>query len=260
MKIGVIGLGLIGGSIFKFLEESLEYEVLGISHSQNGKKNNITNDLNDLRNCEIVFVCLPMNKVLNVLDELEPILSKDAIVTDVCSVKEFVNKKKYSYNFIPGHPMAGTEFSGFENSFKELFENTKWVLCVKEDKKVKKLVDLISKMGAKPIFTTCENHDEAVALVSHMPMVVSQALFKAIKHNDLAMQLASSGFRDMTRLALSSEEMAVDMVNFNNKNIERAILKLYSQIGDLIKENYSDKIKEIKENRIKMYKNGKNII
>ena len=92
-------------------------------------------------------------------------------------------------------------------------------------------------------------------------MVVAQALFKATADNKLALKLASSGFRDMTRLALSNEEMAVDMVNMNHKNIEQAILKLYSSVGDLIGGNYKKEIAEIKQQRNKMYdKNGKNIL
>ena len=116
-------------------------------------------------------------------------------------------------------------------------------------------------MGAEVVFADAREHDEAVAMISHMPMVVAQALFKATEGNDLALKLASSGFRDMTRLALSNEEMAIDMVNMNHKNIEQAILKLYSSVGDLIGKNYASEIEKIKIQRQKMYdQNGKNIL
>ena len=92
-----------------------------------------------------------------------------------------------------------------------------------------------------------------------MPLLLAQALFYTVKDNELALKLASSGFRDMTRLALSNEEMAVDMVNMNHKNIEQAILKFYSSVGDLIGKNYVKEIEKIKIQRQKMYdKNGKN--
>ena len=265
MQIGVVGLGLIGGSIFKALE-TLNYDVVGVSNSQNRLQENISDDFNILKNCEIVFVATPMNKTLDVLQKLEEYLPKEAVVADTCSLKEFVSNKKYNYTFIPTHPMAGTEFKGFEHSFKELFEGAKWVVCNQglaqsTNNSLAELIYIIEQMGAEVIFAEAKEHDEAVAMISHMPMVVAQALFKTTKDNNLALKLASSGFRDMTRLALSNEEMAIDMVNFNHKNIEQAILKLYSSIGDLIDKNYTNEIKKIKNQRQKMYdKNGKNIL
>lgn len=256
MKIGVVGLGLIGGSIFKALSEF--HEVIGISNSQKNSQENITDDLNALKDCEIVFVATHMNKIIKILDELNEILNEDTIVADVCSLKEFVCQKEYKYNFIPTHPMAGTEKTGFENSFKELFQGTKWVICKKQCPE--NLKKVIKQTGAEIIFASPKEHDEAVALISHMPMVISQALFKSVQNNPLALHLASSGFRDMTRLALSSNEMANDMVNMNYQNIQNSILKLYASVGDLIKNDYKHEICEIKQQRLKMYKDGKNIL
>lgn len=256
MKIGVVGLGLIGGSIFKALSEF--HEVIGISNSQKNSQENITDDLNALKDCEIVFVATHMNKIIKILDELNKILNEDTIVADVCSLKEFVCQKEYKYNFIPTHPMAGTEKTGFENSFKELFQGTKWVICKKQCPE--NLKKVIKQTGAEIIFASPKEHDEAVALISHMPMVISQALFKSVQNNPLALHLASSGFRDMTRLALSSNEMANDMVNMNYQNIQNSILKLYASVGDLIKNDYKHEICEIKQQRLKMYKDGKNIL
>ena len=258
MKIGVVGLGLIGGSIFKKLIQ-LNYEVIGISNSQNGKEPNITNDITALKDCEVIFVATPINKTITKLKEIEQCVNADTIVTDCCSLKEFLTREKYNFKFIPSHPMAGTEFQGYENSFAEMFEGAKWVLTPIEDTETKKLEDLIIELGATPIKTTPTEHDKAVALISHMPMVISQALMETIKDNDLAQKLASSGFRDMTRLALSNTEMAEDMVNYNHQNIEQSILKMYSILGDLIK-NYPKKIIDIKQRREKMYKNGKNLL
>ena len=251
MKIGVLGLGLIGGSIFKNLIGQ-GFDVVGVSASQNGE--NITSDWSILKSCEIVFVCTPMNKCLETLDKLEEILPPSTIVTDVCSLKCFVCKKARSYKFIPSHPMAGTEKKGFENSFPAMFSGAKWVLTpVYGNDGVDILTDLINKMGAEIIITTPDKHDEAAALISHMPLVIAQALYLTASDNELALKMASSGFRDMTRLALSNEEMAVDMFNMNSKNIETAILKLYKSVGELTKENYPKKIAEIKQKRSKMF-------
>lgn len=249
MKIGVAGLGLIGGSIFKDLK-ALGYDVIGVSKSQKGE--NIYDNYEVLKTCNLVFVCSAMNKTLEILDKLEDILSPDTVVTDVCSLKEFVCRKSRPYKFVPSHPMAGTEHKGFENSFDGLFKGAKWVItpCFGESKE---LVEIIKQLGATPVITTPEKHDEAAAMISHMPMVIAQALFLAASENPLALEIASSGFRDMTRLAMSNEEMAYDMVKMNSTNIEHSILKLYKAVGELTGGNYPAIIHDIKSKRSKMF-------
>lgn len=286
MKIGIIGLGLIGGSLFKDLRK--KYDVIAVSKSQNGE--NIYKTYDVLKDRDLVFVCTPMNKTLSVLDELENILSPETVVTDVCSLKKFVCQKQRPYKFIPSHPMAGTEHKGFENSFEGLFKDASWVVTpsprpleqASEGCKVKPypfiasavigereefvneqseftnsgeglLLEVINFLGAKPVFTTAEKHDEAVALISHMPMVIAQGLMLTAKDNPLALEIASSGFRDMTRLALSNEEMACDMVSMNSQNIEQAILKLYKSVGELTNGDYPKTIAEVKNIRSKMF-------
>lgn len=246
MKIGIIGLGLIGGSLFKDLRKN--YDVIAVSKSQNGE--NIYKTYDVLKDRDLVFVCTPMNKTLSVLDELEGILSPETVVTDVCSLKKFVCQKQRPYKFIPSHPMAGTEHKGFENSFEGLFKCAKWVITGEENPL---LTEVINFVGAKPVFTTAEKHDEAVAMISHMPMVIAQGLMLCAKDNPLALEIASSGFRDMTRLALSNEEMACDMVSMNSQNIEQAILKLYKSIGELTNGDYPKTIAEVKNIRSKMF-------
>jgi prephenate dehydrogenase len=249
MKIGVVGLGLIGGSIFKDLKK-LGYDVVGVSQSQQGES--IYKGYESLKSCEVVFVCSAMNKTLAILDKLETVLPETTVVTDVCSLKEFVCQKERPYRFVPSHPMAGTEHKGFENSFEGLFNGAKWVVTpVFGESDV--LIELIKKLGAKPVVTTPKQHDEAVALISHMPMVIAQAIFQTAETNPLALEIASSGFRDMTRLAMSNTEMANDMVQMNSENIQTAILKLYKAIGDLTSSDYLEQVEKIKSNRQLMF-------
>lgn len=249
MKIGVVGLGLIGGSIYRDLIK-LDYEVIAVSQSQNGV--GIYKNYDVLKTCDIIFVCSAMNKTLEILDKLEQIVFPDTIVTDVCSLKQFVSKKKRPYKFIPSHPMAGTEHQGFENSMEGLFKGKKWVLTPVWGSD-ENLVEIITQLGAKVIITTPEKHDEAAALISHMPMLIAQAIFKTAQDDELAMQMASSGFRDMTRLAMSNVEMANDMIEMNSDNIQTSILKLYKSIGDLTNSDYLAQINEIKLNRQSMF-------
>lgn len=267
LKIGIVGLGLIGGSIFKALC-ALKCDVTAISKSNQTIKKaqecspKVSKSLVNLKDCDIVFVCTPMNQTNEILDKLETILPQSTIVVDTSSLKRFVCNKKRPYKFIPSHPMAGTEFSGFNNSFETLFTGAKWVITPFEDTKAsdtKKVTDIIKALGAKPIITTPKEHDEAVALISHMPMLIAQALFKTAKENHLALKLASSGFRDTTRLAMSNEEMAQDMVNMNYDNIQNSVLKLYSAVGELLSKDYPAQIKDIKKERQAMYVDGKNV-
>ena len=244
MKIGVVGLGLIGGSIFKNL--SSKHLVIGISRSVKGE--NITTDYNALKNCDVIFVCTPMNATLQVLDKLNEILSPQTIVTDVCSIKSFLTKKTYSFKFIPSHPMAGTEHSGWDNSDANLFNGAKWAITPLNEEVLPEqdiLESLIKEMGADAIITSVEEHDKAVALISHMPMVVAQALCENIRNNKLAQTLASTGFKDTTRLALSNIEMANDMVCLNKENIDSAIDSLNDSIANLLNTDYFIKSNEI---------------
>ena len=254
MKIGVIGLGLIGGSIFKNLLEGKKYDVIGISRSVN--EYNVSNDYNNLKECDLVFVCTPMNVTPAVLDKLENILNENTIVTDVCSLKEFISKKNYKFKFIPSHPMAGTEHQGWEYAFPDLFEGATWAVTPKENTNIEDfniLKSVIENLGARTLITTPQEHDKAVALISHAPMLIAQALCKNIENNELAQKLASSGFRDTTRLAMSNVEMANDMIIMNSDNIEQSILKLYNSIGELTKKDYQLQIEQIKNERSKMF-------
>ncbi len=269
MKIGIVALGLIGGSILKSLSNK-NFEIIVVSQNKDTLEkaktfvDKCTDKLEDTRDCDLVFVCTPINNTLETLDKLEKIVRSDCIVTDVASVKEFVMEKERPYKFVGSHPMAGTEFSGFDASFKELFKEAKWVLtpgdnASKED--IKKLSDIIELTGAKTIISNAKEHDKAVALISHMPMLISQALFDVASKNELAMKLASSGFRDMTRLAMSNTTMADDMLNFNKDEIDSAIQTLEESIQNLKNKNYLETIVKIKSSREKMYsKEGKNLI
>lgn len=257
MKVGVIGLGLIGGSIFKRLSNRSnveKYDLVGISRTL--KQSCVSDDYNNLKGCDVVFVCTPMNKTIGVLEKLNDILDSKTIVTDVCSLKEFVTKNNYNFKFIPSHPMAGTENSGWENSFSELFENATWAITPIDDTSIEDfnlLKGIIADLGANTIMTTPREHDRAVALISHAPMVIAQALCKNIEENELAQKLAASGFRDTTRLALSNVEMANDMVIMNKQNITDAIELLNDNIDELMESDYINKVEKIKEFRQELY-------
>ena len=267
MKIGIVSLGLIGGSLFKCLART-NHEIYAVTTNketfEKAKKYSpfVSAELSSLKDCEIVFVASPINKTVEMLDALENVVNKNCIVLDCASVKEFVMKKERPYKFIGSHPMAGTQFSGFDAAFKELFDGAKWVLtplnAEKED--IDKVEKIIKSTGAEIIITNAKEHDHAVALISHMPLLLAQALFNSAKDNKLALKLASSGFRDMTRLATSNLEMAEDMKNYNGENIELALDLLASSLNELKNTKDSKIFTDIKSMRSSMYSSeGKNI-
>lgn len=112
---------------------------------------------------------------------------------------------------------------------------------------------LIEDLGAKTIMTTPREHDKAVALISHAPMLVAQALCKNIENNELAQRLASSGFRDTTRLALSNVEMANDMIVMNNENIRDVVSLLDTNINKILENDYKKQAEKIKDFRSNLY-------
>jgi len=262
-KVGILGLGLIGGSILKGLYKLNKYELFAVSKSSynlavpycavSGA------DISILADCDIVFVCSKMSETIQKLNELNGVLKDGAIVTDVCSIKSFLpDKKNFKFNFIKSHPMAGTEFSGFENSFDGLFLNAKWII----EEKNSALEEIIKDLGAKPFVTESFEHDKLTSEISHLPTLLSFALFNSASDN--SKKIASSGFRDLTRLSMTNSDLAFDMLKFNKENILSAYKKLLASFEELInldEEEFKKKVSLIAKKRSKMYdKNGKNIL
>lgn len=259
LRIAVIGLGLIGGSILKSLSQS-DFELVAISKSSYDKAKSYTpfasDMIEDARGSDIVFVCTPMNEAKNTLKRLEGIVSESCIVSDVCSLKGFL-KGSYKFNYIGTHPMAGTEHSGFDASFDTLFEGAKWVLS--EHNHI--LEEVIKTMGAIPVVMEPDEHDKAAAQISHLPMLLSFALFDSIK-SDNAKLLAASGFRDTTRLALTNANLAFDMLKLNKKYIDKSIdlfIEALNYLKNLKDDERIEVLKNISEKRAQLYdKKGKN--
>jgi arogenate dehydrogenase (NADP+) len=202
------------------------------------------------------------------------------IITDVASLKgfiiDFVNTSHKPINFIGGHPMAGTENKGFESSFSGLFQDSKWILTPSKwsnNEQISDLKEIISELGAKVIIADAQEHDKAAALISHLPLFLSQSLFKLVKDfpntniSKLAMSMASSGFRDTTRLAATNPELSSDILKENLLNVLSSFRELINSSSILEKlliedqEGFISLCEEISEARKKIYSpEGKNIV
>lgn len=285
-SIAVIGLGLIGGSILKGLNGK-GYKLLGVARRQETieqalKENLIEKGSTDIGlacEADLIFICTPINRTIETIKLLQGKVKPETIITDAAGIKaEIVNFAESGefIRFIGGHPMAGTEHKGLNASSNDMFVGAKWVLTPSKwsnEDDLTRLSSVIEKLGAKVIIEDPVQHDKAAALISHMPLFLSQILFDYIKNypdkeiSELAMSIAAGGFRDMTRLAATNRELIGDMLFQNKANVLNSAKGLRKHLQDLCamleteEQSFIKLAEETAIERKKMYSaDGKNIL
>jgi len=274
MKIGIVGLGLIGGSLGLKLQ-SLNHTIYGIANNVfNEKKakekklaNFVSCDLSLLKKCELIILALPIKDLIHPSQRLIESITKESILTDVGSVKEpIINTwEKLHPLFIGSHPMAGTEQKGVDSGFEGLFKNAKWVITPTQNSdlnSVRTISELIKSMDCEICKASPKEHDEAVSLISHLPIFLASALIETAqtKNNqsllDLTQKLASTGFADTSRVGGGNEHLGIDLAINNQINVLNSINNFKNKLNileSLIKEKnwdlLSKKLAEAKENR-----------
>ena len=274
MKIGIVGLGLIGGSLGLKLQ-SLNHIIYGVANNEFNKKkakekklaNFVSCDLSLLKDCELIILALPIKDLINPSQRLIASIPKETIVTDVGSVKEpIINTWENLHPlFIGSHPMAGTEEKGVDSGFEGLFKNAKWIITPTQNSDsnaVKTISKLIKSMNCEICQASPKEHDEAVSLISHLPVFLASALIETvhIKNNqsllDLTQRLAATGFADTSRVGGGNEKLGLDLAMNNQINILNAINNFKNKLNtleSLIKgknwELLSTKLAEAKEIR-----------
>ncbi|MCI9361412.1 MAG: prephenate dehydrogenase [Hungatella sp.] len=251
--VAFIGLGLIGGSIARGIKRvqpdiTIMAYMRTRSKLEQAKKDGIVDVILDgigeeLKACDFIFLCTPVEYNAQFLSAVRPFLKEGAIVTDVGSTKtdihEHVQMLGMEAVFIGGHPMAGSEKTGYENSTDHLLENAYYIitptaLSRKED--IRQLVKVAEMIGAIPIVLDYHRHDQITAAISHLPHVIASSLVNLVKDSDseegLMKRLAAGGFKDITRIASSSPEMWEQICMTNRKKLA-VILREY--IGSLEK-------------------------
>ncbi|MEB3311601.1 MAG: prephenate/arogenate dehydrogenase [Snowella sp.] len=252
MKIGIVGLGLIGGSLgLDFRAQG--FSVLGISRQEKTclramereAVDQASVDVSRLAQAEVIFLCTPIASIVPTLKTILPYLAPDTLVTDVGSVKApIVEPCSLIWpNFVGGHPMAGTADQGIEAAQFNLFNNAPYVLTPTGQTRstdLEKMVSLIACLGATLYQCTPESHDQAVAWISHLPVMVSASLIAAsLGEADstilkLAQQLASSGFRDTSRVGGGNPELGVMMTKYNRSALLRSLFSYREQLDQVI--------------------------
>ncbi len=264
-NFGFIGLGLIGGSIAKGLRRAYpDCVITAYSRTpdnmlpalDDGTIDYIADEIDGrFRDCDVCFCCAPVLNLPEAFEALKDTVSEKCIITDVGSVKSFVQKKAgeagISRMFIGGHPMAGSEKSGYANSSRSLLKNRAYVLTPSDDtpkERLEFLEEIIDSLGCKVIITNPNDHDRAVAGISHMPHLASAALSDCIRKKDasgLMKQLAGPGFLDTTRISASSPEIWMQICASNKDNILESLDAYITELENVRKSLADDDIEKI---------------
>ena len=249
MRIGIIGLGLIGGSIAKtikkvhaqnshiiaydahvpFLEAALEEHVIDEKAVSIGS---------EFALCNVIFICTPIKSIVKIAESLIPFVANDCIITDIGSTKyELVTtlsktlaKTSKNVYFVGGHPMAGSEKSGYFAATDHLFENAYYMLTPATDTPnfiLFILQKMIERLGAIPIILSPSYHDFATAIVSHFPHIIASGLVHLVKDCDGDSHhihtLAAGGFKDLTRIASSDPTIWENICMSNKPSLKKAL-------------------------------------
>lgn len=248
LSIGFIGLGLIGGSIAKSIRRIFpDSEILGFDVDQNAlslavEEQTLTKTVTAIEamaDCDYIFLCAPVHYNIAYLPILKRIIKDSCILTDVGSVKSDIYKAIHDNRledyFIGGHPMVGSERSGYEAANDRLIENAYYFITPSEtvdQEKVTNFRTFIEDLGAIPIVYSPERHDEITAYISHIPHVIASSLVNLVAskedENGMLKQLAAGGFKDITRIA-SSNPVVWEHILLSNPEHVTAGLKSFIQ-------------------------------
>ena len=247
MKIGIIGLGLIGGSLAKAIKENTPLQVLGLD-----KDPVVVNkavlleaidqplDKEDLKECDLVIVALYPQAAIDVIREFAPLFKKGSVVMDTCGIKGIICSaieplaEEHGFCFMGGHPMAGTVHSGFAYSEKALFDNASMVLTPLKGTEIQ-LVDQVKKLCVSIGFTNTqiaspEEHDQVIAFTSQLAHVVSNAYVKS-PAADLHQGFSAGSYKDLTRVAKLNEVMWSELFLDNRRPLIQEIEGLIQRLG-----------------------------
>ena len=260
MKIGIVGLGLIGGSLARAYHKS-GAEVYGYNRSKVVQdyaklEGTLTGELNaeTMAQCDAIFICLYPQKAIEFLEENAPVIPKDALVIDCCGTKRLVCRAgfalagKYGFTFVGGHPMAGTQFSGYAKSRADMFEGASMIIVPPEADDIlllERIKKILTPAGfAHVTVTTAEHHDAMIAYTSQMCHILSNAYVKSPRAQEHKGYSAGS-YRDLTRVAWLNEnmwtELFLDDADYLTKELDILIENL-SEYADALKAKDADKL------------------
>ena len=269
-QITIIGCGLIGSSLLRAVNKKKLSKQINVfdkskeasSFIKNNLSANVFNDINDsVKDSDLVIISTPLGSYKEILLSIKSSLKKNVILTDTGSTKKEINKVISNLNlkdvcWIASHPIAGTEYSGPEAGFAELFEN-RWCILSSEDQQQKEKLEILKNfwqnIGSKVKFMNFEDHDHVLSLTSHLPHAIAYSIVRTVINNDNKLkdeiiQYSASGLRDFTRIAASDPIMWRDIFIDNSENILKALdgfSENLEEIKKAIKSKNSEKLNNI---------------
>ena len=240
MNIGIIGLGLMGGSLGLSLKKfPTKYTVIGYDHNtqhqEDAKKLNLidklANNFKEIKKCDVIVLTIPVDAIIKTIQTLKDI-DKDTTIIDFGSSKEKIDASipdSIRPNFVTAHPMTGTEKFGPTAAIHELYNDKVMVVCNQEksgELQNRIALEIFEDIQAKVVFMGAKEHDKHAAFISHMPHTVSYAIANSVmKQEDpkSIIALAGGGFKSMSRIAKSSPNMWEDIFRQNKTNLLKSI-------------------------------------
>ncbi len=269
-KITIIGCGLIGSSLLRAIDKKRLSKQINVYDKSKEASDFIKNNFsvkvfNDLAESvfgsDLVIISSPLSSYKEILLSIKSTLKKDVILTDTGSAKKEINKIISNLNlnhvhWISSHPIAGTEFSGPEFGFAELF-NDRWCILSTEFQRETRQLSLLKKfwekLGSKVKFMSFNDHDYVLSLTSHLPHAIAYNIIRTVtkkdqKFKDEIVQYSASGLRDFTRIAASDPTMWRDIFVDNSENILKVLDSFSENLEELkkaIKNKNRDELKSI---------------
>ena len=263
MNIGIVGLGLMGGSMAKAVKKyGIAKNVYGYARSSKTIKEieelNLVDKLMSLdelkENSDVIILAIPVDSIIDMIDDLRDINSNTTIM-DLGSTKEFIVKNipaELRKNFVAAHPMTGTEKFGPKAAIDGLYEGKAVVLCNLEENDElhkEKVIRIFQEIGMRIIYMDAHEHDIHACYMSHLPHAISYSLANTVmNHEDpkSIIGLAAGGFTDMSRVAKSSPDMWTDIFRQNRKNLLNSIdlfEKNMQELRSMVENEDYDKLK-----------------
>ncbi|MFT7824300.1 MAG: prephenate dehydrogenase [Sulfurimonas sp.] len=240
-KVGIVGLGLMGGSLSIALQSlpDKKYRFIGLDHNKThqeqalelGLVDMVVESIEEISRCDIIILTIPVDGIIAISTEFKN-LDEQSTIIDLGSTKAKISASiptEIRANFVTAHPMTGTEKFGPKAATSKLYENKVVVLCDMEKSGTHQQEvarELFTAIGMKLVYMGAEEHDRHAAFISHMPHALSYALANAVMKQEDAnsiVALAGGGFRDMSRIAKSSPHMWEDIFRQNRGNLIEAI-------------------------------------
>ena len=250
MKVGIVGLGLMGGSMGLALKQIQYFDrILGFDknpiHSQQALSLGLVDEcveLDEILKCEVVFLAVPVDGIVEILSLLQPSwINPKSTIIDLGGTKSTILKavpKTLRQNFVGAHPMCGTEFFGPKAAFKDLYQNSIVILADLEQSgtyQAEVAKDIFIGIGMKIIKMDADSHDKHIAFISHMPHIISYALANAVLAQEdpqTILALVGGGFRSMSRISKSSPLMWRDVFKQNKDNVLNALVHFQDRLNE----------------------------